>query len=153
MAGNNIIFGSLSGNIAFCGMTNGGGAAFVGENTASGRGGEGRSAFAMQTATGFPVDFTRSPWTYEEGKLPGLFGGTVEMPEHLRSSIYITGTLDVTLDNTGSTTVYPMNYVDDTDACDKTFVFVVNGTDYEDWTFTCNDVGYHSVLIVTIDEN
>ena len=44
-------------------------------------------AFAqLQTASGFPSEFTKSPWTYSPGSLPGLFGQPAEMPSYLSSS-------------------------------------------------------------------
>ena len=46
--------------------------------------GESRTVEQLQTADGFLPQFTKAPWTYEEGKLPGLFGKPVDMPEHLK---------------------------------------------------------------------
>jgi len=144
--------GTYWGNIAFCHMTNDGGAAFVGENTNDGRGGISKSLADLQSADGFPAGFTRTPWTYELGKLPGLFGETVEMPEHLRKLSVSPGPWDIVLDNTGSATVYPVSFVDDAEFCDQTFVFVFDGVDYTSWTFTCKDIGLNTVWIVAIDE-
>ena len=139
----------FSGNIAFCGMTTGGGVAFTGENTHDGLGGENRSPFDLQTAAGFPSDFTSSPWTNKPGKLPGLFGETVEMPEYLRTYI---NSLIVTLNTDGKVTIYPISFVeDDPNICNLTFLFVVNGKDYPSLTYTCSDIGSHTVSIVAID--
>ena len=76
---------SLSGNIAFSGMTTAGGTAFtLGEEAAHDRrDGASKTLSELQITSGFPANFTSSPWTYEEGKLPGLNGQTVNMPEHL----------------------------------------------------------------------
>jgi len=42
------------------------------------------SAEELDKGTKIPDAFKGLPWTYEEGRLPGLFGQTVEMPEHLQ---------------------------------------------------------------------
>jgi hypothetical protein len=76
--------GTSSDNIAFAGMTTGGGAAFSGENTHDGRDGEDISIEAIHADGTLGGRFTQANgWTTENGKLPGLFGKTVNMPEHL----------------------------------------------------------------------
>jgi len=42
------------------------------------------NAATLQAEETFPQAFTLSPWTYAPGRLPGLWGQTVEMPSHLR---------------------------------------------------------------------
>jgi len=150
--GRNIFDDSTSfGNIAFCGMTTNGGSAFHGENTHNGFGGKNISAFELQTADGFPPAFTSSPWTYTAGRLPGLFGETVEKPDHLRT---YTESMIVVLNNNGSVNVYPVSFVEnEPDICDLTFLFVINGIDYPSLTYTCADVGTYNVSIVSIDKS
>ena len=41
------------------------------------------SAEALNDGSGIPNVFKSFPWTYAQGRLPGLFGETVEMPSHL----------------------------------------------------------------------
>ena len=142
-------FGTLSYNIAFCGMTTGGGVTFIGTNTHDGHGGENRSPFDLQTASGFPSDFTSAPWTYVPGRLPGLYGKTVEMPEYLRTYI---NSLIVTLNTDGKVTIYPIAFVEnDPDICDLTFRFIVDGKEYESLIYTCSDIGANTVSFVAID--
>jgi hypothetical protein len=38
---------------------------------------------ALYAATGFPWNVNAAPWTYAAGKLPGLFGNTVDMPSYI----------------------------------------------------------------------
>ncbi|WP_198142871.1 S-layer homology domain-containing protein [Syntrophomonas zehnderi] len=45
------------------------------------------TADALQTASGFPSALTTAPWTYEPGKLPGLFGKTEPMPAHITAKL------------------------------------------------------------------
>ncbi len=49
--------------------------------------GTAKTADELQTANGFPSALTAAPWTYEPGKLPGLFGKTVEMPAHITAKL------------------------------------------------------------------
>ncbi len=58
--------------------------------------GIGLSAEDLQTSNAFMPQFKEAPWTYEEGKLPGLFGKSIEMPEHLKaqSGVRITESSD-----------------------------------------------------------
>lgn len=91
--------GLLSGNVAFSGMSTGGGAAFPNEKGLDQSNGADVTAAMLQTINGFPAPFTVSPWTYIPGKLPGLFGKTIEMPEHLRPEP-INTVAGVTLDKT-----------------------------------------------------
>ena len=46
-----------------------------------------KTADELQSAGGFPPALTAAPWTYEPGKLPGLFGKTVEMPAHITDKL------------------------------------------------------------------
>ena len=74
---------SLSGNYAFSGMRNSAGNTTwpnIGGNNIDGAQ---RTAVVLQAASGFPGTFSSTPWTYAAGRLPGLFGQTVAMPEHL----------------------------------------------------------------------
>ena len=80
----------LSGNVAFSGMSRGGGAAFSGEKTHDGRDGAGKTLATLQTKKGFPATLTQSPWTYVAGKLPGLSEEAVAMPRHLLPYIAVT---------------------------------------------------------------
>jgi hypothetical protein len=41
------------------------------------------SAAELRTGSHLPPAFKEGPWTYEPGRLPGLLGQTVEMPEHI----------------------------------------------------------------------
>jgi len=75
--------GMLENNFAFDGMLNSSGGTFW-SNTDNN--GTNISASQLQTASGFPSGFMASPWTYQPGSLPGLFGQTVAMPGHLSSS-------------------------------------------------------------------
>ena len=66
--------------------------------------------------------------------------------------------LTVTLNEIGSITVYPVDFVRNiSDNCSDdqniTFLFVLNEVDYPSFTFTCNDVGSRIVSIVAIDGN
>jgi len=49
--------------------------------------GEDREAYELYEASGYLPAFTTSPWTYEAGKLPGLNGEPVDMPNHIPSGI------------------------------------------------------------------
>ncbi len=84
---------TLSGNIAFNGLVVGGGVSSGGAYTHNGRGGESKSAAELHTASGFPADLTKSPWTYSAGKLPGL-GAALEVPKHLLGPFSGKGTSD-----------------------------------------------------------
>ena len=151
IAGGGSHHGILSGNIAFCGMTTNGGIAFKGENSFSGLGGENRSHFDLLTADGFPPGFTSSPWTYVPGKLPGLFGKPVDMPDHLRTYVE---SMVVNLNSNGSVTIYPIAFVEnDPTICDLTFMFVVDGKEHASLKYTCADVGSNTVSIVAIDKD
>jgi hypothetical protein len=57
------------------------------DGTSDNYNGLGKTAAELQVASGFPEVFTQSPWTYEPGKLPGLFGTTVDMPWHLKPDL------------------------------------------------------------------
>ena len=70
----------ISNNVAFSEMSNDSGAVFSNDGDLCG---EDITAKQLQTASGFPTPLTQDPWTYEPGKLPGLFGNTVDMPEHI----------------------------------------------------------------------
>ena len=74
---------TISGLIAFEGIDPDGGRAFPTATGLAALNGASKTAHELQTASGFPAGFTSSPWTYEGGKLPGLNGQTVNMPEHL----------------------------------------------------------------------
>jgi len=76
----------LSGNVAFSGMYG----STLGNIGPSGLDGESKDANALQTASGFPVGLTQSPWVYAANMLPGL-GATVEMPFHLKTGNYFAG--------------------------------------------------------------
>ncbi len=79
---------TLTGNAAFYDMT-----VMEDDNpkipTSDGAGSDGEdvTADALQLASGFPYALTAAPWTYEPGSLPGLFGGTVEMPAHITDKL------------------------------------------------------------------
>jgi len=45
------------------------------------------SAEALNNGNGIPGDFKKLPWTYAAGSLPGLFGKTVDMPEHILDAL------------------------------------------------------------------
>jgi len=79
---------SLLNNLAFAGMLN---KDDTDEWSPKGPGtlnGEDRSAEQLQKKEGFHDIFVdpspASPWTYQPGRLPGLFGQTVAMPAHLQ---------------------------------------------------------------------
>jgi len=75
---------TLSGNIAFSGMSTDGGASFGPiANDATDKNGLGKTLAQLQELSGFPAGFGAAPWTYEPGRLPGLNGETVPMPSHL----------------------------------------------------------------------
>gem|GEM_PF-1819986 len=69
----------VSYNFAFVGMSH----TIVNWSTYN-KDGTDRSAEALSTREGFPSQLTTSPWTYQQGNLPGLFGATVPRPVHLR---------------------------------------------------------------------
>ena len=77
--------GFLYGNVAFDGMelTQDGKTTEEVADRPYSDDGEARTIEALQTASGFPALFTQAPWIYSPGALPGLFGKTVDMPEHL----------------------------------------------------------------------
>jgi len=77
---------TLSGNIAFAGISTNGGASFSGNDS---RDGTGRTSIILQISAGFPAALTASPWTYEAGKLPGL-GAAVTMPDYMKLGVEIT---------------------------------------------------------------
>ncbi len=70
--------GTLSGNVAFSGMTGGGS-----DKTADGLDGADMSAADIKADGGIATRFTATDgWTIENGKLPG-FGSAVDMPVHI----------------------------------------------------------------------
>jgi len=71
--------GTLSNNAAFSGMT-GHAWANIGPDKLDGAS---KTAAQLQTESGFPKELRSGPWTYEPGRLPGLFGKTVAMPNHI----------------------------------------------------------------------
>ena len=83
-----VISNSLTGNIAFNGMTvkNSGGVVSVTTSAGDNKNGEGKAAVDLQTEGGFPAVFRSDPWEYTPGFLPGLFGQPVKMPGHINES-------------------------------------------------------------------
>jgi hypothetical protein len=75
------VLDSLSGNHAFIGILNNEGNTTWLNQGITNLDGEGKTA---AEPAGFPERFASSPWTYEEGRLPGLFGQTMDMPVHLQ---------------------------------------------------------------------
>jgi len=76
---------TLSGNMAFSGMTgNDGAVTWDPEGAADNKNGAGLTDVELQVISGFPNGFDQAPWTYLPGRLPGLNERTVEMPDHLR---------------------------------------------------------------------
>ncbi|MDR2512680.1 MAG: hypothetical protein LBD01_02635, partial [Puniceicoccales bacterium] len=74
--------GTLSGNIAWSGISTGGGTAFSGTTTHDGLNGAPKSADELMASTAFST-FTSPPWTVEDKFLLGLNGSPVEMPLHI----------------------------------------------------------------------
>jgi len=83
VAGINENNGTLTNNHAFSGMLNSAGNTSWSNIGFTNLDGANLSAAALQIANGFPSAFTTTPWRYLEGRLPGLFGQTVDMPAHL----------------------------------------------------------------------
>ena len=83
VVGNGI--GSWTSNIAFYDMGTDGGAAFPNEKTLTGRDGQSiiGSFIEANGTLGLSVFENPSIWTSEDGRLPGLFGQTVEIPTYL----------------------------------------------------------------------
>ncbi|MCL2011401.1 MAG: hypothetical protein FWG75_01225 [Cystobacterineae bacterium] len=80
---------ALSNNHAFSGMqSNAGNTTWPNPGLAHNNGAD-IHADALQTANGFPDAFSTTPWTYVEGRLPGLLGETVAMPVYLQTTIYL----------------------------------------------------------------
>lgn len=77
----------ITSNIAFSGMTVTEGGSPKGSLAEGGDkiDGEGKDKAALQTAGAFPSVFANSPWTYTAGKLPGLGGTALDMPEYLQA--------------------------------------------------------------------
>ena len=83
VAGINEGGGSLINNRAFIGMRNTNNTTTWNNKALNDRDGADLTAAALQAAEGFPAAFGTTPWTYARGRLPGLFGETVEMPGHI----------------------------------------------------------------------
>ena len=78
-------YGTHSNNIAFNNMLNPNGGTAWSNKGASNRDGEDITIYTIHTDGALGGRFTSSRgWTTQNGKLPGLFGQTVEMPEYLR---------------------------------------------------------------------
>jgi hypothetical protein len=75
-------YDTFSGNTALASMTVGG--SIITDGAAENKNGLNKTVAELQLASGFPEAFTKLPWVYEEGKLPGL-GAAVDMPWHLKS--------------------------------------------------------------------
>jgi len=75
--------GSLMNNIAFSEMLNKDNNAEWDNKGSTKLDGEDREAYELYEASGYLPVFANSPWTYEEGKLPGLNGEPVAMPDHI----------------------------------------------------------------------
>ena len=76
--------GTLSSNAAYSGMLNCLGAIWTSNLGPGSIHGENRAFSALQVEGGFPEALRTTPWTYQEGRLPGLFGQTVLMPSHIQ---------------------------------------------------------------------
>jgi len=75
--------GTLSTNAAYSGMRNCNNGIWT---TGLGPGtihGENRALPSLQIANGFPEALRTAPWTYVEGRLPGLFGQSVPIPSYI----------------------------------------------------------------------
>jgi len=75
--------GTLTNNHAFDGMQNSAGSTSWSNIGLNNLGGANISAGLLRRRDGFPPEFLTSPWTYVEGRLPGLLGQTVDMPAHI----------------------------------------------------------------------
>lgn len=75
---------ALTNNYAFEDITNSSGNTTWNNKGAGEMDGTDISAAALNDGSGIPDDFKSFPWTYEAGRLPGLFEQTIEMPEHLQ---------------------------------------------------------------------
>lgn len=73
----------LSNNHAFVGLKNKAGNANWANKGADKQDGADIASDRLKTSFPLPQVFLAPPWSYEEGRLPGLFGQTVEMPSHL----------------------------------------------------------------------
>lgn len=77
--------GRLSGNAAFSGVLNKAGNTMWDDRNASGINGEDITVGVIKADGTLGGRFTRkNGWIVQNGKLPGLFGETVEMPTHLK---------------------------------------------------------------------
>ena len=83
VAGDILSSSVLSGNIAWSGMTAGGGTPFSGAYTLNGIDGASFSAFQIHTDGTLGGRFPSTPWVTGNSKLPG-FGIAVDMPHYLR---------------------------------------------------------------------
>jgi hypothetical protein len=77
---------TMGNNHAFINMLNSTGDANWSNKGAANNNGADRTAAQLQTADGFPTELCSGPWTCQPGRLPGLFGETVEMPSHITSN-------------------------------------------------------------------
>jgi hypothetical protein len=82
VVGVNANFATLSGNRAFDGMQNRAGDTTWDRQGLGNYDGESISADELRRGE-LPELFKEEPWKHEPGRLPGLFGKTVEMPEHM----------------------------------------------------------------------
>jgi hypothetical protein len=116
--------GTLSGNIAFGGMTvtiDGADKSPL-DATATGVDGLAKSKAELHAASGFPAALTASPWVYEAGKLPGL-GAAVAMPLHLQGD-FIAPTLTAGSVNRTSDTQATIDFT--ADEAGTAYYLVVN---------------------------
>lgn len=72
--------GLITGNVAWSGMTINGGLTFSGDI----RDGIGKTKDEISSNSAFSEMFTNPIWTKATNRLPGLFGQTVVMPQHLK---------------------------------------------------------------------
>ncbi len=79
--------GIYSDNMAFDGMMITAGSTKTITSDAAGSDGASKTADELQESGGFPSAFSSDPWTYEPGRLPGLFGKTVDMPAHITARL------------------------------------------------------------------
>ena len=88
VVGLNNTSGTLLNNLAFDGMLNQAGTTDWLNISPNGLDGANRSAGQLRNKEGFHDIFVdpspASPWTYQPGRLPGLFGQTVAMPAYLQ---------------------------------------------------------------------
>jgi len=81
---NGTFIGTLTNNHAFDGMQNSAGSTTSWSNIGlTYIDGADISAGLLRRSEGFPAEFLTTPWTYVEGRLPGLLGQPVDMPAHL----------------------------------------------------------------------